>query len=734
MYGRLDRWWWTVTGIVLVIWALQIYPSVNLIPAATAAVVIFGLWGLGTVVASLTPVLVRRAPAAGAPAADGDADADAEDGRSAGPDQASTLWHRADAWARTDGARWLGVIMPWVTAVMVVLAFVVWAYLQVRTVPGYGTDELAFNQYAAMLANHGLNPYTHSMAPSFGIFRVSPNGYTFNLNGTPVTSFSYPALAFQIYQPFLALGTGLQTGVIVNVAAWSASILALFALLPRSLRAAALVVGSLSTYVGFAVGGVTDAVYIPLLIGAAYHWYRFASQRGPRAWIGPVLFGLAMAMKQTPWFILPFVLAGIAGQVRVNRGTWGFAAAGRYLAIALAAFAVPNAIYIIHSPHAWLSGLLTPFSSHTVPAGQGLIGLSLFARIGGGSLTAYSVTAAVTFVALWCVYVASYPRVRTWTFVVPALALFFATRSFSSYLVILLPLGLLAAATDDDVGVAPVEVDASGAPAAPVSAGSRVRKPDGPWRYWPAVAAGGLVAVAVSVVVTLSAPAPLSIQITGIHTTGQVATVEQISVRVQNRSGAAVRPSFTVASGGVISAFWPTAGHAGPIPAHGSAAFTLLSPNYSAQPGVGGGFNVTAFTEQPATVSTSAAFHPIPWHIGLTPNGLSAPVALGAPVTLHAQLLDQFNRPVRRPDVSIIMDQSIYSQQGLVFGTASINGTAPGTTPVVALTDPSGGTTFVIRNTKLQADPTYFEANLLNRQDGYPYGYSEIVPIRFVRP
>ena len=172
-----------------------------------------------------------------------------------------------------------------------------------------------------------------------------------------------------------------------------------------------------------------------------------------------MLFGLAMAMKQTPWFVLPFVLAGIAGQVRIERGRWGIATAGRYLGIALVAFLVPNAIYIIHSPRAWVSGVLTPFSSHTVPAGQGLVGLTLFLRLGGGSLTAYTLTAAVTFVVLWLVYVTSFPRLRTWTFVIPALALFFATRSFSSYLVILLPLGLLAAATDDDVGLREASLD-----------------------------------------------------------------------------------------------------------------------------------------------------------------------------------------------------------------------------------------------------------------------------------
>ncbi len=685
MFARLTRWWWTVAGIVLIIWALQIYPAVNQVPATAAAVVIFGLWGLGTVLASLTPALVARG----------------DEGESAGLGSVpSTRFGRAlRRWSQVGGAPYFAEVMAWATAVMVVLALFVWAYTQVRFSPGYGTDELAFNQYAAVLANHGLNPYTHSMAPSFGLFRVSPNGYTFNLNGTPVTSFSYPSLSFQVYQPLLALGLTVQTAVIVNVAAWATAILSLFALLPRSIRPAALVVGSLSTYVGFAVGGVTDAVYVPLLIFAAYHWYRFSSQRGPCAWIGPVLFGLAMAMKQTPWFILPFVLAGIAGQVRIERGRWGIATASRYLGIALLAFLVPNAIYIIHSPSAWLSGVLTPFSSHTVPAGQGLVGLTLFLRLGGGSLTAYTATAAVTFVVLWLIYVTSFPRLRTWTFVVPALALFFATRSFSSYLVILLPLGLLAAATDDDVGISELTVDES---AAVEPGGARVvvrsqRRGTGPWRYWPALASAGLVLVVVFVVIAVSVSAPLSVKITGVRTTGQLGTVDRIRVDVHDNSSRSLTPAFTVMSEGVISAFWTTGHKIAPLRAHGSESLTLLSPNFGAQPPLSVGFAVTAFTQEPATVSSSADFLPTQWHVGLTPSGVSAPVSLGAPVTLHAQILDQLNRPVHVHNVAIFMSQIIYSQQGLAYGSASINGQAPGTTPVLGVTGPSGSTNFVIR-------------------------------------
>ena len=76
-----------------------------------------------------------------------------------------------------------------------------WSYTQIVAAPGYGTDEVAFDQYAAQLLLHGINPYVHSMARAFSLFHVSPNGYTFRLTGQPVTSLSYPALSFLVYVP-----------------------------------------------------------------------------------------------------------------------------------------------------------------------------------------------------------------------------------------------------------------------------------------------------------------------------------------------------------------------------------------------------------------------------------------------------------------------------------------------------------------------------------------------------
>jgi hypothetical protein len=52
----------------------------------------------------------------------------------------------------------------------------------------------------------------------------------------------------------------------------------------------------------------------------------------------------------------------------------------------------------------------------------------------------------------------------------------------------------------------------------------------------------------------------------------------------------------------------------------------------------------------------------------------------------------------------------------------------------VAFTKANGEATFVIKGTQTASDPVYFEANLVNSDEFFPYGYSEILPIRFGAP
>ncbi|HEY4928593.1 MAG TPA: hypothetical protein VIH95_05535 [Acidimicrobiales bacterium] len=668
------RIWWTVAGVTVLLWGLQLFGYVDLYPVLSAAVVVLVLWGLGTIVAVWQP---RQAPP------------------------------------------WVHRLLAGITVALSVGAFLVWSFLQILARPAYGTDEVAFDQYAAQLLRHGMNPYTHSMAPAFALFHVSPDGYTFLLNGHTVTALSYPALSFLLYVPFLAAGWSTELAVAVNVLAWAAGIVLTYFVLPRPIRPLAIVVGSFSVYIGYAVGGVTDALFVPLLIGAVYRWDRFTWTRGPMAWLGPALLGLAMAVKQTPWLLLPFLVAGVALEARrLGAPRAGLLVAGRYLAIALAAFAVPNLPFLVADPHAWLSGVLTPIASHTIPAGQGLVGLSLFLGLGGGSLASYTIALVVVAAALWVIFVVTYPTLRAWAVIAPALVLFFSARSFGSYLVTLLPVALVAAAT--------LGIDAPEPAVDSVRLVSR--------RTLRVTVAGAILLSAVAVGAIFTQSAPLAVRVTSVRTTGQLATVVQVGVEVTNTSGRTDQPSFTVESGGQITAFWLSSGGPSSLAPGQQAHYTLYAPNFFAQPPITGGFQVVAFGSSPASVSRSSSYLPTTLHLGIDPAGVSGVIPLDQPVVLRVALLDHLDRPVNEAGVPVYLGQVIYGQQGLVFGQAIINQGQVGQTPVVAYTDADGVATFTVRGTQRSVDPVYFEANLVDGRQYYPYGYSDIVPIRFGAP
>lgn len=674
-----QRAWWTLAGCVLINWSVQLLGAVTTFSWLTIPLVVAGGWGLATVIVSWLPL-------------------------------------RETAATR----RWGGVL-AWATALLLVATFVAWAYVQVRNSPGYGTDELAFDQYAAALARHGANPYVHSMAPSFSLFQVSPDGYSYTLGGAPVTELSYPALAFLVYVPLLALGWATQLAVALNVGAWALAILLMFALLPRSMRGAGLVLGSVSVYVSYAVGGVTDALYVPLLVLAAYRWDRFGENR--RSYAGPVMLGLAMAIKQTPWLVLVFVLAGIVCDAHVRDGLRPALRRGlAYLTTAGAAFLAPNIPFIAMSPSAWWHGVITPITSHLVPAGQGAVALSLFLRIGGGSLIAFTAASALLGLLLVTTYVGTYPLLRAATFALPALVLFFASRSYGSYLVSLIPAALIAAVTVRR----PVPRLARRAP-------GHSHAP--PWMTGWRLAIGGVAGAFVAALVfALTSNSPLHVRIVGVRTTGQLATIEQLSLLVSNTSDKRVTPAFTLDEGGAVTTFWHVARGPTTLAPGVTAAYRIISPNFPAQPTIGGGFSVLAFASSPASVSASGPYVPTSIHVGLVPDAVNRAVPFNRPVTIRAELLDHLDQPIAKSGVPVYLGQVIYEQSGLELSEAVINAHAPGQTPVTAHTNAHGIATFTIVGTHAEVNPVYFEANLVSAKGFYPYGYSTILPIRFSKP
>ena len=138
--------------------------------------------------------------------------------------------------------------------------------------------------------------------------------------------------------------------------------------------------------------------FMPFLFLALWRWDRYhdSEETGAARWLSPIALGLAAAVKQTPWFVVPFLLVGLAQEGRARGGRAWFTLPARYLVIASIPFAVVNLPFVVLDPAAWAHGVMLPLRSPTVPGGQGLVNLSLFAQVGGG-LREYTFAGAFAF-------------------------------------------------------------------------------------------------------------------------------------------------------------------------------------------------------------------------------------------------------------------------------------------------------------------------------------------------
>jgi uncharacterized membrane protein len=589
-----------------------------------------------------------------------------------------------------------------------------WGYLHVFVQPAYGTDAMAFTQYAADLVLQGRNPYVESMAPSLQHYLVPTIFRTFLLDGTLVDSVSYPALGFLLYVPALLLGLQMQAAVFTNLAMWIAAFLLLWRLLPRGLGWTAGIMMSFITYAAFVVGGATDALFMPFVFVALWRWDRYGApdEPGLARWIGPIALGLAMSVKQGPWFLLPFLLVGLALESR-GRGASLLWQPIRYLAVVTGVFLAVNGRFIAADPVAWAHQVSVPLLSPMVASGQGLVNLSLFGRL-GGVLLYYKIAGVLALAATLVAFAVFYPRLkRAW---VPLLGLvfFWPARSFATYLIDLAPAAVLAATT-----VRP-----------PAVLGWRRMRPIG------IVVVLALVAgLAAAAALALTAAPPLRISIVGTHSTGQRASIDGLRVRVTNTSDRPLEPHFTVMKDAYLTTFWYALSKRGRerfvVPPHATRTVRLRAPNVDSMPALEGGFVLEAFTSDPQTVTASRMSPPPPEWLVLRPDAVDRPVRAGRTVPVAVPLVGRLGNPVRRTGVVVSLSQVVYGQHALIPGQASINGMPEGATPVRTRTDANGVASFNVRGVQAQSDPVFFQA-WIAPPDGVPHGYSNLLSVQFL--
>jgi hypothetical protein len=320
----------------------------------------------------------------------------------------------------------------------------------------YHNDAIALNECAARLVLQGRDPYTDlDVFACYGALGIGPDRTTplrrgafadvatyptdaqmdqvwdqrasgVGANDEFVWRPSYPALSFLALLPMVSLG-------------WDTNYLYVGCLLvamalvmrrsPRTFRPFFLTaLFGAASLAAFTVGGSSDLLYaLPLVVAWMYR---------DRKWAG-IPLGLALAMKQIAWFFAPFWIIAVVTER-------GWRATARDLAIAAAIFGVTNLPFIVHDPHAWMAGIVTPVVEPMFARGAGLIFLFTNGGLPLLPMLAYSALEAIA--GIICLVIAwrtrrTSPELGAILGIVP---LFFAWRSLFSYF-FLLPLFALAA-------------------------------------------------------------------------------------------------------------------------------------------------------------------------------------------------------------------------------------------------------------------------------------------------
>ena len=646
----IGRGGWALVGLSLLWWAFHISPSVDQFPWIGVVQVAATLFGMLAIVA---------------------------------------------AWVSADGQPHRAIAVTILLASAATFAVSGWVHILQNST--YGSDELAFVQYAAQLVAHGHNPYAHSMAPALQMFHVYTTTHT--LNGAAVTALSYPAMSFLIYAPFVLVGWTTQMAEVINVASWLVAMILAYALVPRLIRPFVIVLAEMTVFVTLIPAGVTDAIYVPLLIVAVYQWDRFPERRGWRQWISPVAMGLAVSVKQTPWLVLPFLLIGIYLEVAARRDRpAALRTAWSYLWRTGLAFLVVNGAFIAADPAAWVHGSLAPLLDSLIPQGIALSAITTAIGVGGGNLTAYAVLSVMAIICVITWYTTAYRRLKPIAVMLPALAFLVATRSMANYFVMLTLPAMVAACT--------VRTPASPLPA------WRTLLLATPRRRIAVLGSTGLVAV--SLIVALAWPAPLSLRIAGVYAYQGGSAVNRLAVSATNTSGSTASPVFFVRSAGEVGDPWLVVSGPPALAAGATATYVLQGRNSFNVLSIFGTFRVIATTTSPAAISVSLPYSTTSWRVDIAPSVVKNPVRPGMPLHFTVQVADGTDQPVHRAGMAVFMRVTAGPSHSVAAAHVRINGTPYTGAPVTASTDAQGVARYTVTIGRSSTTPLFISAFIMS--------------------
>lgn len=299
----------------------------------------------------------------------------------------------------------------------------------------YRTDVLAYSQYAAIIfANQGANPYTYNMAKALEMFAVQPSDLTPLVSGTYLTTFQYPALHFLVFVPFVWIGLRDMRWVLVLFEI--GTVLVLYLKAPKKLRPMVLLplfAGS-DLMINFTAASVTDALWVlPLLFVAFYL---------DKPLVSGFFYGLACAVKQTPWFLAPFLLIYMVRAEESKPFSDRLRKMTVFAGATIAVFLAVNIAFIAADLTAWFTDVLTPMAQDLVIQSQGF---SLLSQVGLAPVAKDFYTALVVSVSAVLIvnYYVYFDKLRYVFWIFPGIILWFSYRALTNYVIYWIPLMLV---------------------------------------------------------------------------------------------------------------------------------------------------------------------------------------------------------------------------------------------------------------------------------------------------
>lgn len=413
--------------------------------------------------------------------------------------------------------------------------------------------------------------------------------YTATVTGGYDFTYGYPPLLAILTAPLLWLGHTALPTTLVTTTALAAGTVAMWKMLPVPWRSAATMVclgfGMIPAYARL---GYPAVVALAFLIPVVMRWTRMGT--GGRAdWARAACLGAACASQQLPWFLTPFLLAGVYALRRGEVGARGAAVAvGRIAGTAAGTWLLINAYFVVTEPRTWIAGIALPLTQGAVIHGQGLVDISLYFTDGSDRLSWYSHASMLLAAGLLAVFVFFVRRLGPAATVLPWCAFFLATRSQDGYYLLMTPLWVAAAVT------------------VPPSAFANAWQPrllHGRRTARTVLAAALLAPSLAAAAVAATGGPPLHMQAVGASRTAT--TLNTLTVRVSNPGDSPLEPHFTVTTGQGMGLYWTILGGPASVPGHATATYRLQPPGgHWDLPRNGARIRLRAFTPSPVTLSS----------------------------------------------------------------------------------------------------------------------------------